>query len=344
MKRIIPAMILLFVFSIPCRAAAVYQIEVLQVSRLNTFEEAYQGILKGLERNGLILGNDVKINRTIIDTNPEAELYTWENLRTLMKVKLMAGEIIDRKPRIVITIGTTATKFSRLKIVKAGIPLVFTCVEFPETVGCASKTLAGPGFTGVTMYVNPQDFIRTARLGLPNMKKLGIIHSDDDYAVAYMEETKKKAADLGIEVISRQLNLWERINPAAEEMLSQGIDTFFIPFDRYYRLNNFERGKTLGGILSEHGIPCISSMGKNVGSPLIYTFPDFAAMGNLTADQAAKILKEGVKPEDIPVAMPQGLTIFVDIEASRKLGIELPVQLLQIAKPDGKQPSEHKGG
>lgn len=344
MKRLIPGVILLFAFLIPLRAAAVYEIEVLQVSRLDTYEEAYQGILKGFEKNGLVLGSDVKINRTIIDTNPEAELYTWENLRNLMKVKIVSGEIINRKPQLVITIGTPATKFSRLKIVKAGIPLVFTCVEFPETVGCASKTLSGPGFTGVTMYVDPQELMRTARLGLPNMKKLGIIHSDDDYAVAYAEETKKKAGDLGVEVISMQMKLWERITPAAEELMLQGIDTFFIPFDRYYRLKDFERGKTLGSLLAEHRIPCISSMGRNMSGPLIYTFPDFTAMGNLTADQAAKILKQGVKPEDIPVAMPQSLNIFVDPDASRRLGIELPLQLLQMAKPDNRQTPERKGG
>ncbi len=344
MKKIIPAIVLLFVFLVPSRAAAAYQIEVLQVSRLDTYEEAYQGLLRGFERNGLSLGNDVQINRTIIDTRPEAEPYTWENLRTLMKVKMIAGEIIDRKPQLVITIGTIATKYSRIKIVKAGIPFVFTCVEFPETVGCSSKTFSGQGFTGVTMYVDPRDFIRTARLGLPDMKKLGMIHSDDDYAVAYMEEAKKMAADLGLEVVSREVNLWEPINPAAEELLSQGVDTFFIPFDRYYRLKDFERGKALAGILSAHRIPCISSMGKSIKGPLISTFPDFTAMGGLAADQAAKILTQGVKPEDLPVATPQGPAFFVDVEASRKLGIEIPVQLLQTAKPDAKQLVPHKGG
>lgn len=343
MKNFIIIVLMLVALFLPGSAGAAYLIEVLQVSRLDVFEEAYQGILKGLEKNNLIPGNDIKINRTIIDTNPEAELYNWENLRVLMKVKILAGEIIERKPDLIITIGTPATKYSRFKIIKAGIPLVFTCVEVPEMVGCISKTQAGSGFTGVTIYTDPLDILQAARLGLPNMKKLGIIHSDDDYAVAYADEIKKTATGIGLEAVSKQVELWERITPAAEEMILQGVDTFFIPFDRYYRLKGSERSKAIAGISFEHKIPCISSMEDATRGSFLYAAHDFTLIGNLTADQAAQILTKGVKPETIPVARQDGLNILVDMEASKKLGIELPIQLLKTAIPDSKQLSDKKG-
>jgi putative tryptophan/tyrosine transport system substrate-binding protein len=328
MKKLLHVISFLVVFLNPSIASAVYQIEILQAGKSAHFEEAYQGIIKGLERNGISPGNEAKINRTIIEVNPGTEAYTWENLRVLMRIKMTADAIVLRKPDLVITLGTPATKFARLKIVNAGIPLVFSCVAEPEVVGCASKTQSGHGFTGVTMFSDPADLMRMARQGLPNLKKIGVIHSDDDYAVFYADEVKTRAEELGMEVITRQVNLYDRMSPVAEELLSQGIDAFFIPMDRYYRLKGAENSKALLKLSSDRKIPCIASVSEGIRGALLYTSPDFQAMGNLAADQTAKILKKGIRPEDIPVARQEGQGILVDEEAFRKLGIEVPLKLL----------------
>jgi putative tryptophan/tyrosine transport system substrate-binding protein len=325
----------LVVFLNPSIASAAYQIEVLQAGKNAHFDEAYRGIVKGLEKNGMALGNEVKITRNIIDVNPSTEPYTWENLRVLMKIKMMADAIIQRRPDLVITLGTPATKFARLKIINAGIPLVFSCVAEPEVVGCISKTQSGPGFTGVTMYADPLDIMHLARQGLPGIKKIGVIHSDDDYATFYADEIKTRAEELGMEVVSKQVNLYDRIAPAAEELISQGIDTFFIPMDRYYRLKDFENTKALMKITSERRVPCISSVSGSIKGAVLYTSTDYRAMGTLAADQAAKILKKGVKPEDIPVARQESKGILVDVEAFKKLGIEVPPKLLSRSPKPG---------
>ena len=327
MKRIFYIFFFLVVFVNPSTAQAVYRIEVLQAGKTPGFEEAYQGIVRGLETAGLSPA-EVKIARTIVEVNPDAEPYTWENLRVLMKIKMSADLIIGRAPDLVITLGTPATKFARLKIAAAGIPLVFSCVAEPEVVGCLSKTHAGPGFTGVTMYADPAELMRLARQGLPNLKKIGVIHSDDDYASFYADEIKARAGELGLEVLDRQVNLYDKVAPAAEELVAQGIDAFFVPMDRYYRLKNDQNWKILMKLSSDRKVPCIASVAGNVRGALLYTSPDWETLGSLAADQAAKILRGGVKPEDIPVANPRNQGVLVDAEAFRKLGIELPPKLL----------------
>jgi len=329
MKKLFPAVLFLIltVFLHPSTAGAVYRIEVLQAGKNACFEQVYQGIVKGLEHNGISPEDKVMLSRTVIDVNPAAEPYNWENLRVLMRIKSAADEIVQRRPDLVITIGTPATKFARLKIVGAGIPLVFACVADPEVVGCLSKTLPGPGFTGVTVHVDPADVMRVARQGLPAMKKIGLIYSDDDFAVAHSEEIRVRAAELGMEVVSKHVNLWDSMTPAAEELISQGVDTFFIPMDRYYWLKDFEHSKALMKISSERKIPCISSLPGITRGALLYNESDYSAVGSLTADSAAKILKHGVRPETIPVARHE-YSILVDAEAFRKLGIEIPPKLL----------------
>lgn len=330
MKKVILIALSLFSFFTPCNAAGTYQVEILQVGKIESFDECYQAILKGFHDNGLIQGSDFALRRTIIDADAEAGI--WEKMKILMKIKKTSGEIVDRKPNLVITMGTPATKYSKDKIIRAGIPLVFTCVAIPELVGCASKTQAGTGFTGVSIYMDPKDVIRIAQLALPKMKKLGVIHSDDDNAIAYTQETKQKAATLGMEVVSKQVGISQRITPAAEDLVSQGIDAFFVPIDKYYGIRHFESSRDLLKISLSRKIPCISSVEGNVKGSLLYVAPNFSVIGRLTADQASKILKENVKPETLPVGRQTDLNILVDLEASKKLGIELPLQILQVAR------------
>jgi putative tryptophan/tyrosine transport system substrate-binding protein len=328
MRKYLFAILFLVVFLNPSLAGAAYRIEILQAGRSAHFEETYKGIISGLVKNGLPPGADLRINRTVIDVNPATEPYTWENLRVLMKIKKTADEIVQRKPDLVITLGTPATKFARLKIVGAGIPLVFSCVAEPEVVGCTSKTESGPGFTGATMYADPAEILRTALKGLPELKKIGVIHSDDDYASFYADEIIARAGELGLEVVSKEVNLFDRVAPAAEEMISQGVSAFFIPMDRYYRLKNSENAKALMKISSDRKIPCIASVSGSVKGALVYTTPDYRALGSLAADQAARILTKGVKPESIPVARLENQGVLVDAEAFRKLGLTIPPQLL----------------
>lgn len=230
------------------------------------------------------------------------------------------------------TIGTPATKYSKDKIVKAGIPLVFSAVAIPELVGCVSKNQAGPGFTGITIYMDPSDVLRIAQLGLPNMKKIGIIHSDDDNAVAYTEEAKAKASQLGLEVVSRQVKMSDSPGSAAQELINEKIDAFFVPIDSYYGIRDFGPTREILKISFENKVPAISSITGNIRGALLYIAPDFQVIGELTGGHVTKILKEKVPPESIPVGSEENLNVIVDLNASNKLGIKLPLQVLQIAK------------
>ncbi|MBN2297273.1 MAG: hypothetical protein JXM72_01695 [Deltaproteobacteria bacterium] len=330
MNRIILAVLISIVFFTPCYGQTPYKVEVLQVGNLAAFDDLYEEMVRELERNGLARGTSLQINRTVIDADAEAGL--WEKVKILFRIKSAAGEIIDKRPDLVVTIGTPATKYSKDKIIKAGIPLVFTSVAIPELVGCVSKTQAGQGFTGITIYMDPTDVLRIAMLGLPNLKKIGIIHSDDDNAVAYTEESKTKASQLGLQVVSRQVKMSESPTAAAKELIDEGIGAFFVPIDSYYGIRDFGPTKEILDISFEYKVPAISSITGNIRGALLYIAPDFLVIGKLTSGHILKILKDKAKPESIPVGREENLNVIVDLEASKKLGIELPLQVLQVAK------------
>ncbi|MRR14413.1 hypothetical protein EG833_03095 [archaeon] len=66
---------------------------------------------------------------------------------------------------------------------------------------------------------------------------------------------------------------------------------------------------------------------------VLYIGSDFARIGSFSGQQAVKILKEGAKPETLPVMRQEDLGVMVDIKEMKELGVELPLGILQLAKP-----------
>ena len=149
-------------------------------------------------------------------------------------------KIVDRKPDLVLTIGTPATRYAKDKIIAAGIPVVFTGVAIPTAAGCKSQTESGQGFTGATLYMDMNSVVKIIRLAFPKIKTLGVIHSEDENAVEQVAQLKKSTPSVGLKVISRQIDKNAHITPVAEEVMNQGIEGTIIPLDTYYGMRNDE--------------------------------------------------------------------------------------------------------
>ncbi|MBN2297610.1 MAG: hypothetical protein JXM72_03400 [Deltaproteobacteria bacterium] len=328
-KSICFIIMFLLTFSL-CHAQDSFHIEVLQVSKINPFDWAYEGFVEELANNGIVQGQNLIINRHIIDADADAGL--WKKVGILLKIKSTASDIIKTKPDLVLTISTPATKYSKDKFISAGIPVVFTGVAVPQAVGCATLTQAGPGFTGASLYMDPVSSFKLTRLALPDLKTIGIIHSDDDNAIAFVEEAKEKALSLGITVISDEVGKSDSPVQAAQKMIDQGVQAFGIPIDAYYALREYEPTSQLLEIIGKNKIPAICFCHVGFSGAIFYVGAEFKKIGSLSGTQAVRILKEGSAPGDLPVLFQEDLTILVDLNASKNIGIEMPLQLLQIAK------------
>ena len=330
MKRCVSCFLVALLCSIPALAKDSYHIEVLQVSKINPFDWAYEGFIEELANNGIVLGQNLVINRHIIDADADAGL--WKRVGILMKIKSKASDIVASKPDLVLTISSPATKYSKDKFISAGIPVVFTAVAVPQAIGCQSVTQAGPGFTGASLYLDPVSAFKIAKLALPDLTKMGIVHSDDDNAVAFVQEAKEKAATLGITVLSRQVEKSDSPVAAARDLVAQGVQAFGVPIDAYFALRDYQPTRELMSVLDPAGIPSVCFCHVGFSGAVLYVGSEFKRIGSLSGTQAAKILKEGAKPETLPLLVQDELTILVDLQASKDKGIDLPMEILQIAK------------
>lgn len=321
----------MFLFAQQCLAEGQYRIEVLQVSDIPLFEKTYVGFVEGLSKQGLVEGDNLVINRRIIGADADASL--WEKVGILVKIKKAASDIVAAKPDLVLTISTPATKYSKSKFIEAGIPMVFSAVYNPYIVDCSSLDTAGEGFTGATLYMDPLTQLTLAKMTVPAIKTMGMVHTDDDNAITFIEEAQRKSAQTGISIVAKQVKKSDPFMPAAMELLEAGVDSIGLPLDAYYGLNNDQAGRESSRFARENNIPLFAFMNHPIAGALLYIGPDFKYIGELSAQQAIMILKEGQKPGDLPVLRQQDLTVFYDAEVVERLGIVFPEALAKIAKP-----------
>ncbi|HON38276.1 MAG TPA: ABC transporter substrate binding protein [Desulfomonilia bacterium] len=308
-----------------------YKIEVLQVTNIEPFGMAYEGFLKSLAENGIVEGKNLTVNRRIIDFDVEKG-GLWKKVGVLLEIKNTASKIVDARPDLVLTIGTPATKYAKDKIIGAGIPLVFTAIAIPEAAGCASLTTAGPGFTGSTLYMDMGAALKIARLAFPNIKTVGIVHTDDDNALAQAQQAKAAGPSEGFTFITKEVSKNEKFTPAGEELISKGAEAFAVLLDSYYGMRNYEPCHELADMSLKYKVPAFSLVHMKVPGAILYVGAEFPHVGSLAGTQASQILLKGSNPGDLPILRQEDLTIMVDTSRLKELQIELPIEILQLAK------------
>ncbi|HAT30227.1 MAG TPA: hypothetical protein DCW29_05055 [Janthinobacterium sp.] len=310
----------------------IFTVEVLQVSDIEPYQEAMDGFLAALRSNGIVAGKNLRLNRVKIDFDIENGGF-WSRLGVLMRIREEATRIAGAKPDLVLTIGTPATRYARGILEDAHIPLVFTAVADPKEAGCVSLVDGGEGVTGATLYTDMDDSVKVVRQLFPAVRRIGMVHTDDENGVANVAAATASARQMGIAVSSRQVGKSDSIVPALKELFSQGegVQLFAVPLDTYYGLRKFEPATDLGDFGAEHQIPVVTLAMVRMPGAVLYVGADFGFVGNLSGLQAAKILKRRTKPDVMPILKQDTPTVLIDPERLAALKVALPPDMLERA-------------
>jgi putative ABC transport system substrate-binding protein len=304
----------------------VFKVEVLQVTDIEPYREALNGFLKTLQSNGLIDGKNLSVHKSTIDFDAENGGF-WSKLGVLLRIRHEAQRIVEAKPDLVLTIGTPATKYARGMMADAHIPLVFTAVANPEDAGCVSLVDAGEGATGSTLYTDMTDSLKLVRDVFPDVRRIGMVHSDDDNGIANVVAATSKGKPLGIEVSARQVSKNDHIAPKLKELHAGGAEMFAVPLDTYYGLHRYEASMDLGDFGIENKVPVVTLAMVRVPGAALYIGADFKQVGQLAGTQAAKILKRHTKPDVLPILRQETPTLLVDPARLAALKVSLPPTL-----------------
>ncbi|WP_229417156.1 ABC transporter substrate-binding protein [Massilia sp. Root418] len=302
-----------------------FKVEVLQVTDIEPYQEAYAGFIGALRAQQIETGRNLRVNRVKVDFDVERGGF-WSKLGVVMRIRQEAQRIAAAKPDLVLAIGTPATKYARGILEDAKVPLVFTAVANPLDAGCASLADCGPGVTGSTLYTNMGDALAMVRRVFPDARRIGMVHTDDENGVANVAAAAGSAPSLGMAVTARQVAKTDSIVPSLKALhqQGQGVQLFAVPLDTYYGLHRYEAANDLGDFSVENQVPVVTLAMVRVPGAALYIGAEFGKVGAMAGIQAAKILKHHVKPDVLPVLRQDKPTVLADPARLAALNVTLP--------------------
>jgi len=237
----------------------------------------------------------------------------------------LAQKLVQEKPDLIVTSGTTATISIAKATEKTPIPVVFLSAGNPLGF-VKSYASSGNNITGISTAILD---LAPKRLELlkelaPSVKRVASI--DNPHGLNYKDHllvVREGARRLGLE-------LWE-INVADKKEIEQVIsaitrkatDAVFLAPDRVVtgNIEAFVKQSI------KEKLPLIPPPAAfNLGG--LATFGhNYYALGQQGASLVGKILK-GARPSDLPIEQPAKLRLMINLRTAKAIGLKIPKEIL----------------
>lgn len=280
-----------------CGKKADITVGILQVNTHDALDKAKNGFIDTLKDWAKSKGNTIAfdVKNAVGDTNNETSL---------------AKSIVASKPDLALGISTSsATKLSNNT---TKIPVLFTAVTDPSSVGLAGRA----NVTG-TSDMNPVEAqIALLRKIVPDCKKIAFLYNPGEAnSETQVKRAKAVCDEAGIKYADYTVDSASNVSAVAASI--NEVDAVYIPTDNLLAANmsNVQRK-----LINEKKIPVIvGEAGMCDVGGLATVSIDYYQLGVQTAEMAIKIL-EGKKPADIPFENYQKETaVFVNEENARTI-------------------------
>ncbi len=243
----------------------------------------------------------------------------------------LAAEVVREKPDVIFAPNTVVARAA--KKVAGTIPIVFSVVGDPVGSGFAAS-LARPGgsMTGTT---NIPGELSAKRLQLlkqaaPNIKRVVILDPKYTGVVSQpqVDEAKRAAKLLGIEVFSTNIGRREDFEPVAAQLRKWRADALFVNSNP----SNTANRELLAAFAATVRLPAIYAERSYVEAGGFMSYgPSFAGLYRRAAYYVDRIFK-GAKPADLPIEQPTKFEFFINGKTAKALGLAIPQSLLITAE------------
>jgi len=251
------------------------------------------------------------------------------NWATADRLNRAAGELIDRKPDVIVANGPLT--LAAMRPMTSTIPIVFTGVADPVGTGfVASLARPGGNITGFTLgeFAMSGKLLGVLKQGAPQVSRVTVIYYPLQVPqVGRLGAIQTAAPALGLQVSGASVSNADEITHVIESLGTEP-----------------ERGViVLPSVVTIASRDRIIALMARYRLPAVYEFPVFVREGGLISygiDSAAqyrqaasyvdRILK-GAKPAELPVQEPTKFTLFVNLKTARTLGLTVPPSLLATA-------------
>ena len=253
-------------------------------------------------------------------------------------------EIKHTRPDLVYTWGTGTTSSIVGKVETdtpesfvRDIPAVFTLVSYPRAANIVeSYESTGRPVTGVA-FLAPVETQLKAIQAYRRFTTIAVIYDETaGNSRINVTDLREAAPAMGIRLIELPVPLGEneKPDPAALPSLVQkarasGAELLYMGPDSF--LTRHAKAYTDAAIAA--GLPTFASTQAPLKNSraMFGLVTDYHTLGKLTALQAERILVEGRRPEDLPVARLSRYKLWINMDVMRELGLYPPMDIIAIA-------------
>ena len=287
----------------------IINVGVLQLLSHPALDAIYKGIDEELAKQGYKNGENIKIN--LLNAQGEQS-----------NLVLMSEKLVSEKNDILVAI-TTPAALSLANVTK-DIPIVMAGITYPVEAGLiASEEKPGNNITGVSDRTPIKQQLELMKEILPNLKNIGLLYtSSEDNSVKQIEEAKKYAAELGLEVKLAAISNTNDIQQVTESLASE-VQAIFVPIDNTIA----SAMATVVKVTDKFKVPVFPSADTMVADGGVLGLGvDQYQIGVQTAKVIVEILN-GKNPADTPVVLANEGVIYLNEAKAKELGIEIPTSI-----------------
>jgi putative ABC transport system substrate-binding protein len=294
-------------------------IGITQIVSHPSLDAAREGFKKALADNGYTAGKNVNFD----EQNAQGDQATATNI---------AGKFNTDQKDLVLAIATPTAQSAVQAISNA--PVLFTAVTDPVTADLVDS-MEKPGGNATGTSDGLPDDVVSKQLDLikqlkPGAKTVGIVYSSGEVnSQVQVEAVKKAAGKMGLQVKESTVSNSGEVQQAAQSL---DVDAFYVPTDN----NVVSALGSLIQVAESKKLPVIAAEGDSVRNGAVATYGiDYDKLGYQTGEMAVKILKGEAEPESMQVETQSDLGLYVNEAAAKRMGVEVPADLLKSATTVG---------
>ncbi len=282
-----------------------------------SLDNCREGFVAGLEEAGYKEGQ----NLTILYENSQADANMASQI---------SKNFIAKKADLICAIATPMAQsaFGATKNIKT--PVIFTAVTDPIKAELAKEDGTPNGnVTGTSDKLPVEKQLEMIRKILPDAKKIGIMYSTSEVnSLSAIEEYKLAAPSYGFEIIESGISTIADIPMAADSLLEKVdcvnnlTDNTVVSALPTILNKAFKKNiPVFGSEVEQVKIGCLGSMGL-----------DYYELGKRTGKIAAQVLDGDKKASEINYETIEEFAFYGNNAVAKKLGINLPEDLMENAK------------
>jgi len=234
----------------------------------------------------------------------------------------IAGELKQRRPRLIMTVGTEATQTISQQL--SGIPIVFCMVVHPEALPSTDQPV-----TGISMEVSPHEALRVLRQVLPQARRVGLLANSAIQRPEAIGRRVAAAREQGLEVSVERIDAVTEV-PQRLRALLPTIDAFWLIPDETVLAPEMVRYLMLETLRQQ--IPVLAPSWRFVeDGALVAVACDYKDVGRQAAELAVPVLRGAPGGRD-PIVEARKSLLYVNLKVAKTLRIEIPASLISQAE------------